>query len=105
MAGADPTGLRPNAFVEANGAARETIERAFRLTPRSIALFAVFGVFVPALVYRGAVADFVRDATRRARARRDRRPRAARAPRDARRATRATRGDRANLAPNRSTDD
>ncbi|ABO95242.1 predicted protein [Ostreococcus lucimarinus CCE9901] len=58
MAGADPTGLKPNAFIEANGAARETIERAFRLTPRTIGLFAVFGVFVPALIYRGAVRDF-----------------------------------------------
>jgi hypothetical protein len=72
MAGADPTGLKPNAFIEANGAARETIERAFRLTPRTIGLFAVFGVFVPALIYRGAVRDFVRarrEATRGARAR------------------------------------
>ena len=58
MAGADPTGLKPNAFIEANGAARETIERAFRLTPRTIGLFAVFGVFVPALIYRGAVSGF-----------------------------------------------
>ena len=72
MAGADPTGLKPNAFIEANGAARETIERAFRLTPRTIGLFAVFGVFVPALIYRGAVRDFVRarrEATRVAPAR------------------------------------
>lgn len=72
MAGADPTGLKPNAFIEANGAARETIERAFRLTPRTIGLFAVFGVFVPALIYRGAVRDFVRarrEATRGERAR------------------------------------
>lgn len=73
MAGGDPTGVKPNVFVEANGAARETIERGFRLRPRSIGLFAVFGVFVPVMIYRGAVADFVRfdDARRRAMTRDD----------------------------------
>ncbi len=60
MAGSDPTGVKPNAFVEANGLAREVIERRFRLSPRTIGLFAAFGVFVPALIYRGAVKDFVR---------------------------------------------
>jgi hypothetical protein len=65
MAGSDPTGVKPNAFVEANGVARELIERRFRLSPRTIGLFAVFGVFVPTLIYRGAVKDFVRVSTRR----------------------------------------
>tara|TARA_B100001758_G_scaffold172418_1_gene149414 strand:- start:216 stop:620 length:405 start_codon:yes stop_codon:yes gene_type:complete len=70
MAGSDPTGVKPNAFVEANGLAREVIERRFRLSPRTIGLFAAFGVFVPALIYRGAVKDFVRASLENARARR-----------------------------------
>ena len=70
MAGSDPTGVKPNAFVEANGLAREVIERRFRLSPRTIGLFAAFGVFVPALIYRGAVKDFVRASLENARERR-----------------------------------
>ncbi len=60
MAGHDPTGIKTNPFIEAHGAAREVVERRFRLNPRSIALVAVFGVFVPTLIYRGCVKDFVR---------------------------------------------
>ena len=62
--------MKPNAFVEANGLAREVIERRFRLSPRTIGLFAAFGVFVPALIYRGAVKDFVRASLENARERR-----------------------------------
>lgn len=69
MAGSDPTGVKPNAFVEANGLAREVIERRFRLSPRTIGLFAAFGVFVPALIYRGAVKDFDANDARYGRAR------------------------------------
>ena len=69
MAGHDPTGIKHNAFIEAHGAAREVVERGFRLNPRSIALVAVFGVFVPTLIYRGCVKDFVRHRARCARAR------------------------------------
>lgn len=69
MAGSDPTGVKQNAFVEANGYAREVVERGFRLRPRTIGLFAVFGVFVPTMIYRGAVMDFVRAARRRSNAR------------------------------------
>jgi hypothetical protein len=60
MAGNDPTGVKQNAFIESNGLARELIERRFRLTPRTIGAFAVFGIFVPTMIYRGAVKDFVR---------------------------------------------
>ena len=60
--------MKPNAFVEANGLAREVIERRFRLSPRTIGLFAAFGVFVPALIHRGAVKDFVRASLENARA-------------------------------------
>lgn len=59
MAGNDPTGVKQNAFIESNGLARELIERRFRLTPRTIGAFAVFGIFVPTMIYRGAVKDFV----------------------------------------------
>jgi hypothetical protein len=61
--GHDPTGIHTNRFIESHGAAREVIERTFKFTPRSIGLIAVFGVFVPVLIYRGAVKDFVRHRT------------------------------------------
>ena len=50
----------PNKFVEANGFAREVVERGFRFSPRNLGVFAVFGVAVPVLIYQGCVSEFVR---------------------------------------------
>jgi hypothetical protein len=50
----------PNKFVEANGAAREVLEKGFRFTPRNLGIFAVFGIAVPVLIYKGCVDEFVR---------------------------------------------
>jgi hypothetical protein len=50
----------PNKFVEANGFAREVLERGFRFSPRNLGVFAVFGVAVPVLIYQGCVSEFVR---------------------------------------------
>ena len=50
----------PNKFVEANGAAREVLEKGFRFTPRNLGIFAVFGIAVPVIIYKGCVNEFVR---------------------------------------------
>ena len=55
-----PTDVIPNKFVEANGAAREVLEKGFRFTPRNLGIFAVFGIAVPVLIYKGCVDEFVR---------------------------------------------
>lgn len=55
-----PTDVMPNKFVEANGFAREVVERGFRFSPRNLGVFAVFGVAVPVLIYQGCVSEFVR---------------------------------------------
>ena len=55
-----PTDVIPNKFVEANGAAREVLEKGFRFTPRNLGIFAVFGIAVPVLIYKGCVNEFVR---------------------------------------------
>jgi hypothetical protein len=55
-----PTDVKQNAFIEANGFAREVVEKTFRFTPKNIGLFAIFGVAVPVLIYKGCVSEFVR---------------------------------------------
>lgn len=55
-----PTDVIPNKFVEANGAAREVLEKGFRFTPRNLGIFAVFGIAVPVIIYKGCVNEFVR---------------------------------------------
>ena len=55
-----PTDVIPNKFVAANGAAREVLEKGFRFTPRNLGIFAVFGIAVPVLIYKGCVDEFVR---------------------------------------------
>jgi hypothetical protein len=58
MAGADPTSVKPNQFVELHGHAREVVERTFRFSPRTVGVIAIFGVGVPYLLYRGCVNEF-----------------------------------------------
>ena len=60
----DPTAIKPNEFIERHAAKRETIERTFRVTPKTFALFAVFGVVVPMVIYRACVKEFVRRSMR-----------------------------------------
>tara|TARA_B110000977_G_scaffold32211_1_gene42732 strand:- start:5326 stop:5523 length:198 start_codon:yes stop_codon:yes gene_type:complete len=48
----------PNKFIEANGHAREVLEKTFRFTPRNLGIFAVFGIAVPVLIYKGCVHEF-----------------------------------------------
>ena len=55
-----PTDVKQNAFIEANGYAREVVEKTFRLSPKSIGIAAIFGVAVPFLIYKGIVMEFVR---------------------------------------------
>lgn len=55
-----PTDVMPNKFVEANGYAREVLERTFRFSPKNLGVFAVFGIAVPVIIYKGCVAEFVR---------------------------------------------
>ena len=54
-----PTDVKPNQFVEANGYAREVVERTFRFSPKNLGKFAIFGIAVPALIYKGCVQEFV----------------------------------------------
>lgn len=54
-----PTDVMPNKFVEANGYAREVVERTFRFSPKNLGIFAVFGIAVPVIIYKGCVAEFV----------------------------------------------
>lgn len=54
-----PTDVMPNKFVEANGYAREVLERTFRFSPKNLGVFAVFGIAVPVIIYKGCVAEFV----------------------------------------------
>ena len=54
-----PTDVMPNKFVEANGYAREVVERSFRFSPKNLGIFAVFGIAVPVIIYKGCVAEFV----------------------------------------------
>jgi len=58
MAGADPTSVKPNQFVELHGHAREVVERTFRFSPRTVGVIAIFGVGVPYLLYKGCVNEF-----------------------------------------------
>jgi len=58
MAGADPTSVKPNQFVELHGHAREVVERSFRFSPRTVGVIAIFGVGVPYLLYKGCVNEF-----------------------------------------------
>ena len=58
MAGADPTSVKPNQFVELHGHAREVVERTVRFTPRTVGVIAIFGVGVPYLLYKGCVNEF-----------------------------------------------
>eukprot|EP00740_Mantoniella_antarctica_P024962 CAMPEP_0198678486 /NCGR_PEP_ID=MMETSP1468-20131203/953_1 /TAXON_ID=1461545 /ORGANISM="Mantoniella sp, Strain CCMP1436" /LENGTH=77 /DNA_ID=CAMNT_0044415921 /DNA_START=60 /DNA_END=293 /DNA_ORIENTATION=- len=53
-----PTDVKQNAFIEANGYAREVVEKTFRLSPKSIGIAAIFGVAVPFLIYKGIVMEF-----------------------------------------------
>lgn len=53
-----PTDVMPNKFVEANGYAREVVERTFRFSPKNLGIFAVFGIAVPVIIYKGCVAEF-----------------------------------------------
>ena len=57
-----PTDVKPNQFVEANGYAREVVERTFRFSPKNLGKFAIFGIAVPALIYKGCVQEFVSSA-------------------------------------------
>lgn len=50
--------MLPNKFIEANGTAREVLEKGFRFTPRNLGIFAVFGIAVPVLIYKGCVNEF-----------------------------------------------
>ena len=58
MAGADPTAVKPNKFVELHGHAREVIEQRFRFNAMTLGVFAIFGCAVPFLIYRGCVNEF-----------------------------------------------
>eukprot|EP00227_Mantoniella_beaufortii_P021575 CAMPEP_0197591452 /NCGR_PEP_ID=MMETSP1326-20131121/13308_1 /TAXON_ID=1155430 /ORGANISM="Genus nov. species nov., Strain RCC2288" /LENGTH=75 /DNA_ID=CAMNT_0043156917 /DNA_START=58 /DNA_END=285 /DNA_ORIENTATION=- len=53
-----PTDVHANKFIEANGYAREVVEKTFRFTPRNLGIFAIFGIAVPMLIYKGTVAEY-----------------------------------------------
>ena len=54
-----PTDVKPNKFVEANGYAREVVENTFRFSLKNLGKFAIFGIAVPVLIYKGCVQEFV----------------------------------------------
>ncbi|ACO62557.1 predicted protein [Micromonas commoda] len=53
-----PTDVKPNKFVEANGYAREVVENTFRFSLKNLGKFAIFGIAVPVLIYKGCVQEF-----------------------------------------------
>ena len=54
-----PTDVKPNKFVEANAFAREVVENTFRFSLKNLGKFAIFGIAVPVLIYKGCVQEFV----------------------------------------------
>jgi len=50
--------VQKNKYIEEWGTARENLEKNFRWSRRNLALCGIFGLFVPYLIYKGAVKDF-----------------------------------------------
>ncbi|CAL0323155.1 unnamed protein product [Lupinus luteus] len=50
--------VRKNKHIEDWGTARENLELNFRWTRRNLALFGIFAIALPCLVYKGVVREF-----------------------------------------------
>ncbi|OVA19285.1 hypothetical protein BVC80_521g90 [Macleaya cordata] len=50
--------VNKNRYVEEWNAARENLEHNFRWSRRNLAIFGIFGIAIPILVYKGIVKEF-----------------------------------------------